>query len=33
VAVDDLGVVRKVTLGWSQENCTAIRDELEKWLK
>jgi peroxiredoxin len=31
--LDDTGVVRKMTLGWSDENAGAIRDELEKWLK
>jgi len=31
--IDENGIVRKATLGWSDENADAIRDELEKWLK
>lgn len=33
VIIDDEGIVRNITRGWSDDNADAIRRELSKWLK
>ncbi len=33
VIVDSAGIVRNVTLGWSEENAIAVADELDKWVR
>jgi hypothetical protein len=33
VVIDEEGIVRNITLGWSEENVELVRDELGKWVK